>query len=59
MPTVARTPQRHQSRNGDDSPSGIYYLKDVSRYLRATDLAARGAFITSDRWLESAELIRS
>ncbi len=25
-----------------EGPSGIYYLKDVARYLRATDLAARG-----------------
>lgn len=44
--TVAAKPFDRELDENGDAPSGIYYLKDVSRYLRATDLAARGSEVS-------------
>ena len=40
--TVKGRPFDRRSHDNGEGPLGIYYLKDVARYLRATDLAARG-----------------
>ncbi len=44
--SVAAEPFDRQLYENDDAPSGIYYLKDVSRYLRVTDLAVRGVEVS-------------